>query len=101
MRPIWIPVFTRTEKQSTYYCLHLKVVRITSNQASSTAAAVYRPYQMIISHCPLIRLRSCLAPIPFRTAVPFWGQTSQIMMNLSPKWDGGSKGAKDVDDELL
>ena len=24
---------------------------------------------------------------PFRTAVPFWGQTSQILSNLSPKRD--------------
>ena len=35
---------------------------------------------------------------PFRTAVPFLGQTSQIMSNLSPKRDCGSKG---VNDHLL
>ena len=29
--------------------------------------------------------------IPFRTAVPFWGQTTQIPSNLSPKWDCSSK----------
>ena len=29
---------------------------------------------------------------PFRTAVPFWGQTSQISSSLSPKRDCGSKG---------
>ena len=28
---------------------------------------------------------------PFRTAVPFWGQTSQISSSLSPKRDCGSK----------
>ena len=28
---------------------------------------------------------------PFRTAVPFWGQTTQILSNLSPKWDCGPK----------
>ena len=31
---------------------------------------------------------------PFRTAVPFWGQTSQILSSLSPKRDWGSKGVK-------
>ena len=32
---------------------------------------------------------------PFRTAVPFWGQTtSQISSSLSPKRDFGSKGVK-------
>ena len=30
---------------------------------------------------------------PFRTAVPFWGQTSQILCSLSPKRDCGNKGA--------
>ena len=29
---------------------------------------------------------------PFRTAVPFWGQTSLISSSLSPKRDCGSKG---------
>ena len=28
---------------------------------------------------------------PFRTAVPFWGQTTQISSSLSPKRDSGSK----------
>ena len=31
---------------------------------------------------------------PFRTAVPFWGQTSQIPSSLSPKRDWGSKRVK-------
>ena len=31
---------------------------------------------------------------PFRTAVPFWGQTSPISNSLSPKRDCGSKGNK-------
>ena len=31
---------------------------------------------------------------PFRTADPFWGQTSQISSSLSPKRDCGSKGVK-------
>ena len=31
---------------------------------------------------------------PFRTAVPFWGQTSQKISKLSPKRDWGSKGVK-------
>ena len=31
---------------------------------------------------------------PFRTAVPFWGQTCQISSGLSPKRDCGSKGVK-------
>ena len=31
---------------------------------------------------------------PFRTAVPFWGQTTQLLSNLSPKRDCGSKGVK-------
>ena len=30
----------------------------------------------------------------FRTAVPFWGQTSQISSSLPPKRDCGSKGIK-------
>ena len=29
---------------------------------------------------------------PFRTAVPFWGQTSHISSSLSPKRDSGPKG---------
>ena len=33
--------------------------------------------------------------IPFRTAVPFWGQTSLISSSLSPKRDCGSEGVKD------
>ena len=28
---------------------------------------------------------------PFRTAVPFWGQTTQILSSLSPKRDCGYK----------
>ena len=31
---------------------------------------------------------------PFRTAVPFWGQTSQISSSFVPKRDHGSKGVK-------
>ena len=31
---------------------------------------------------------------PFRTAVPFWGQTSQISSSFVPKRDRGSKGVK-------
>ena len=31
---------------------------------------------------------------PFRTAVPFWGQTSQMSSSLSPKQDCGPKGVK-------
>ena len=31
---------------------------------------------------------------PVRTAVPFWGQTSQILSGLSPKRDCGSNGVK-------
>ena len=30
----------------------------------------------------------------FRTAAPFWGQTSQILSSMSPKRDSGSKGVK-------
>ena len=33
----------------------------------------------------------CLNMNPFRTAVPFWGHTTQIPSNLSPKRDGGPK----------
>ena len=29
---------------------------------------------------------------PFRTAVPFWGQSTWSLTGLSPKWDCGSKG---------
>ena len=32
---------------------------------------------------------------PFRTAIPFWGQTTLISSSLSPKRDCGSKGVKD------
>ena len=32
----------------------------------------------------------------FRSAVPFWGQTSQISSSLFPKRDCGSKGVKVV-----
>ena len=39
--------------------------------------------------------RSCLlhpqASLSFRTAVPFWGQTTQILSKLSPKRDCGPK----------
>ena len=35
---------------------------------------------------------SVVLSYPFRTAVPFWGQTSQILSSLSPKRDCGSKG---------
>ena len=31
---------------------------------------------------------------PFRTAVPFWGQSSQISSSFVPKRDSGSKGVK-------
>ena len=31
---------------------------------------------------------------PFRTAVPFWGQTASNLTGLSPKWDCGSEGVK-------
>ena len=31
---------------------------------------------------------------PFRTAVPFWGQTPQILSDVSPKRDRGPKRAK-------
>ena len=35
---------------------------------------------------------------PFRTAVPFWGQTSLISSSLYPKRDCGSKGVKALAD---
>ena len=31
---------------------------------------------------------------PFRTAVPFWGQSSQFISSLSPKRDCGPKRVK-------
>ena len=31
---------------------------------------------------------------PFRTAVPFWGQTTQSSSSLSPKWDFGPRRVK-------
>ena len=31
---------------------------------------------------------------PFRTAVPFWGQTSQFSSSLPPKWDCSPEGVK-------
>ena len=34
---------------------------------------------------------SCQTVNPFRTAVPFWGQTSRSLSTLSPKWGCGSK----------
>ena len=37
---------------------------------------------------------------PFRTAVPFWGQTSQISSSFVPKRDRGSKGVKIQGDDL-
>ena len=37
---------------------------------------------------------------PFRTAVPLWGQTSQISSTLSPKRDCGSKGVKKINKML-
>ena len=33
---------------------------------------------------------------PFRTSVPFWGQTSRISNSLSPKRDCGSKGVNSL-----
>ena len=36
----------------------------------------------------------CLRVNPFRTAVPFWGQRTQIPSSLSPKRDCGSKWVK-------
>ena len=33
---------------------------------------------------------------PFRTAVPFWGQTTQISSSFVPKRDRGSKGVNVV-----
>ena len=44
----------------------------------------------------LLPLRNLIPPQrgPFRTAVPFWGQTSQISSSLSPKRDCGSKAVK-------
>ena len=38
---------------------------------------------------------------PFRTAVPFWGQPSQILSTLSPKRDCGSKRVKTMKHPLL
>ena len=37
---------------------------------------------------------------PFRIAVPFWGQTTQISSSLSPKRDCGSKGVKGICESL-
>ena len=34
---------------------------------------------------------------PFRTAVPFWGQTTQISSSSCPKRDCGSKGVIHID----
>ena len=41
-------------------------------------------------------LMTCVCPCinPVRTAVPFWGQTTQILSSSSPKRDCGPKGAK-------
>ena len=38
---------------------------------------------------------------PFRTAVPFWGQTSQISSSLSPKRDCGPKRVKNIPRQCL
>ena len=35
-------------------------------------------------------------PGDFRTAVPFWGRTTQISSSLSPKRDCGPKGVKHI-----
>ena len=37
---------------------------------------------------------------PFRTAVPFWGQTSQIFSSLSPKRDCGFKGVNNINSQM-
>ena len=36
---------------------------------------------------------------PFRTAVPFWGQTTQILSSLPPKRDCGSKRVNPMSSE--
>ena len=55
-----------------------------------TVTAVHDKYRV---HSPLPPRCARLACFnPFRTAVPFWGQTTLISSNLSPKRDCGSKG---------
>ena len=45
-------------------------------------------FVLFVVCCPALQLN------PFRTAVPFWGQTSQISSSFVPKRDCGSKGVK-------
>ena len=46
--------------------------------------------------CVYTRYQVCTIN-PFRTAVPFWGQFTQISSSLSPKRDWGSKGVNATD----
>ena len=43
--------------------------------------------------CPHVRESRAKRVNPFRTAVPFWGQTTLILSKLSPKRDCGPKRA--------
>ena len=49
------------------------------------------------THVQMVEMRSPFALNPFRTAVPFWGQTTQISSSLSPKRDCGFEGVKELD----
>ena len=54
-----------------------------------------RTYWFAIRTCGFVLLHTCCfvdSVNPFRTAAPFWGQTTQISSRLSPKRDCGSKG---------
>ena len=64
-----------------------KAAYTESIAAASTASTRTRPS----SRREVRRLGGSYSINPFRTAVPFWGQSSLILSSLSPQRDSGSK----------
>ena len=65
---------------------------------TSTPSTIYKRLQVedgYINYVPRVPTATSTAINPFRTAVPFWVQISQILSNMCPERDCGSKRVND------
>ena len=68
--------------------------RHTYMQGGTKATTAVRSHEHAVQLDDFTSTAVVIMLASFRTAVPFWGQTSLISSSLSPKRDCGSKGVK-------
>ena len=81
-------------RKNRWRCLGLFALRCRTNAGkTNTSFSLYSCSYMLLSQCTRTRTFTRYLN-PFRTAVLFWGQTTQISSRLSPKRDCGSEGVE-------